>query len=491
MIAPAPHHRLQLAHRFGVGGHAAGLFDHQHAEPIAECEQFGRGRIVRAAVGVAAHRLELAQAPFVQAVRDGGADAGVILVVVGAMQLEWCAVQQEAALCVEDGRAHAERRDQRIDRLAFAVHAGGQVVELRGVDRPQRSLAERQGLLDALYLAGCNGDRGAGCLCDDAAIRRGHVRLHRALARGAAIVAHFGGQLRGGVVAVHGAAHEHAVLRQMQRVGLVQPQMAVDAGAFVEPAFAQRGIHAHGDEVGLAVVEHFAEIDLEAAIAAGVAPDDVAVAEHDAVAEHTVEHQADAPAQIACGNLQRAPIPAHAGFRKAGAQRLVAVRSGQVLFGDGGRDRFLPEGQGDRPVVRQIQQFPATVVEGELRGGGSVLARLGEAALEGAELEIARWVAGVTKMEAPTEVEQQPFARCQGCIAECGKRRGVVGCSWRCSGDGGQQRTGRTDRKCGAHATGEHAAQQLAAIDAGHGWVLLRASVGLPGVIGAGLAAAG
>lgn len=35
MIAPAPHHRLQLAHRLGVGGHAAGFLDHEHAEPIA------------------------------------------------------------------------------------------------------------------------------------------------------------------------------------------------------------------------------------------------------------------------------------------------------------------------------------------------------------------------------------------------------------------------------------------------------------------------
>lgn len=71
-----------------------------------------------------------------QAVGDGGADAGVVLVIVGAVQLERRTVQQEAALCIEDGRAHAERRDQRIDRLAVAVHAGGQAVELRGVDRP-------------------------------------------------------------------------------------------------------------------------------------------------------------------------------------------------------------------------------------------------------------------------------------------------------------------------------------------------------------------
>lgn len=74
-----------------------------------------------------------------------------------------------------------------------------------------------------------------------------------------------------------------------------------------------------------------------------------------------------------------------------------------------------------------------------------------------------------------------------GCIAERGKRRGGITCSWCCSGDGGQQRTGRTDRECGTHAAGEHAAQQFAAIDAGHGWVLLSVSAALPCVPAAGL----
>lgn len=352
MITATPHHRVQFAHRLGIGRHAAGFFDHQHAQLVAQREQCRRGRIVRAAVGIAAHRLELTQTPCVQGVRNGGADAGMVLVIVGAVQLERCAVQQETALRIEGDAAYAKRRHQRIDCSAVGVQAASQAVELGRVDRPQRCLPKRQGLFDHLQLPGRDDDRRAGRLRHDASIRCGDARLHHALARRRAVVAHFGGELRSGVAISHGAAHEHAILRQMQRVGLLQPHMPVNAGAFVKPAFAQRGIHADGDDVGLAVVEHFAEVDFEAAVAARVTADDVSIAEHDALTEHAIEHQADALAQIAGRNLQPAPIPAHAVLRETRTQRLVTVRGGRVFLGDGGRDRLLPKRQADGPVVR-------------------------------------------------------------------------------------------------------------------------------------------
>ena len=82
---------------------------------------------------------------------------------------------------IESDAAHAERGDKRIDRNPCAVHAGGEGVELRGVDRPQRGLAERHGLFDDLYLTGRNRDRCASRLRHDASIRCGDAGLHRAL----------------------------------------------------------------------------------------------------------------------------------------------------------------------------------------------------------------------------------------------------------------------------------------------------------------------
>lgn len=93
------------------------------------------------------------------------------------------------------------------------------------------------------------------------------------------------------------------------------------------------------------------------------------------------------------------------------------MRSGRVFLGDGGRDGLLPKRQADGPVVRQIHLLPGTVVERQLRGGRGVLAGLGEGALERAEFEIARRIAAMAQVEAPTEVEQQTLTRCQRCVA--------------------------------------------------------------------------
>ena len=93
VVAPAPDHRLQFGHCLRVGGHAPGFFDHEHAQAVAECEQFGGGRIVRAAICVAAHRLELAQAPCVQGIGNGRANAGMVLVIIGAVQFQRGTIQ--------------------------------------------------------------------------------------------------------------------------------------------------------------------------------------------------------------------------------------------------------------------------------------------------------------------------------------------------------------------------------------------------------------
>ncbi len=198
----------------------------------------------------------------------------------------------------------------------------------------------------------------------------------------------------------------------MQRVGGAQPDVAVDAGAFVEPALAEGGVHAHGDDVPGAVVKHVAEVDLEAAVAAAVAADDVAVAEHDAVAEHAVEFQADPLAQVLRRNLQHAPVPADAGLRIGAAQRCVAMRGSRVFAIDQGGGRVLARRQRHRPVVRQVDALPVAVVEGEQGGVGGVLAALGVGALEGAEMEVARRIVGVAEMETPAAIAQQAQARC-------------------------------------------------------------------------------
>ena len=57
---------------------------------------------------------------------------------------------------------------------------------------------------------------------------------------------------RGGI-AVDRCAHRAIPFAQVQRVGLGEPHMAIDARALVEPAIAKAGIHAGHDVVLRAV----------------------------------------------------------------------------------------------------------------------------------------------------------------------------------------------------------------------------------------------
>ena len=87
MIAVAPDQALELAIQVGASLPSRRLSSmHQHAEPVAGVEQFGRRRVVRRAIGVAAHLLQLLDAEFLQPVRQGRADAGVVLVIAGAFE---------------------------------------------------------------------------------------------------------------------------------------------------------------------------------------------------------------------------------------------------------------------------------------------------------------------------------------------------------------------------------------------------------------------
>ena len=70
--------------------------------------------------------------------------------------------------------------------------------------------------------------------------------------------------------------------------------MAIDARALVEPAFAERRIDPHGDDVPAAtlasvIVEEIVDLDAERRVAAVVATDDMAVHEHQAIPEYAVE----------------------------------------------------------------------------------------------------------------------------------------------------------------------------------------------------------
>jgi hypothetical protein len=66
---------------------------------------------VRGAVGVAPERLEALDAVRLEPVGEGAPDAGVVLVVAGALDLHVAPVEEEPLLGVEADGSDAERRE--------------------------------------------------------------------------------------------------------------------------------------------------------------------------------------------------------------------------------------------------------------------------------------------------------------------------------------------------------------------------------------------
>ena len=126
MIAVAADLVVPLSHILRIAAHQPALVHDQHAEPVAGVEQFRRGRIVRGANGVAAEFLQFLHAEFLQRIRDGRADAGVVLVIAGAVKFvsacrsakSLCRVKPHGAdaehgfLLVNDLAVHGNRRDR-------------------------------------------------------------------------------------------------------------------------------------------------------------------------------------------------------------------------------------------------------------------------------------------------------------------------------------------------------------------------------------------
>jgi hypothetical protein len=118
VIAIPANHALELGPELGTAAREPVLRHHEQAEAIARVEQLRRRRVVGAAVRVGAHGLELRQPQLVESVGHGRADAGVVLVVTGALDLERLVVEEEAAVRVPSEGSDAERGVVGVDGLA-------------------------------------------------------------------------------------------------------------------------------------------------------------------------------------------------------------------------------------------------------------------------------------------------------------------------------------------------------------------------------------
>ena len=78
-------------------------------------------------------------------------------------------------------------------------------------------------------------------------------------------------------------------LAEMDGIGFGEPDVAIDACAFVEPAVAEAGVHTDDEEVFLAVLNVVTYVKGKGGVAVVVAADEVAVEEDESAAKGTIE----------------------------------------------------------------------------------------------------------------------------------------------------------------------------------------------------------
>ena len=331
----------------------------------------------------------------------------MVLVDAHALQLERFAVEEEALVGIEAQRAETGVQLGGVD---LAQRAGAGLAQHRPhAIQPRRSRRPERGLPDVQRQARGGrvqrGDVDAGLLPGHhGAVGAGHLKRHDRCPRGLAGVVdlHLDRQ-RPAAVALHRIGVQ-AVGGDVQRVALDQPDMAVDAGAFVPPAFLGVRVDAHRDAVHLvAVAQVGRDVDGAAVVAGPVAIHHDAVDPHRAVGRDAVELQLDVAAPVGLRQLQITPVPADA----SGA---VALR--RVLL--------TVEGVLDGPVVRQVQPAPVGVVE--LRpASADDAARLGLVVARAVSLDRRR--RHFAAVEQPAGVQRQALARPLGARGSGQQRR--------------------------------------------------------------------
>ncbi len=191
--------------------------------------------------------------------------------------------------------------------------------------------------------------------------------------------------------------------------------MPINSCTFVEPAIAKAGVHAHDQEVLAAVVQKVGDVEAEGRITVVIASHEVSVHKHQRAAKGAIELDHGTAVCIFLRNVERAPVPAHAGLRIPPAQRFVAVRLQLVI---------VHKGQLDSPVVRQVERSPLRIVE--LCRGKLEVPGLGEISLAFAESQVAQRIAAVSLKELPAKIKQQMLPRSDRRQSLCRRRAGIA-----------------------------------------------------------------
>ena len=89
---------------------------------------------------IAAHRLQLFEAPLVDGWQDGNADTRMVLVIADALELNIFAVEEASLVGIKANRTHSKVALVDIAGLACDLDMGFQTVKMRRCDTPELGL---------------------------------------------------------------------------------------------------------------------------------------------------------------------------------------------------------------------------------------------------------------------------------------------------------------------------------------------------------------
>ena len=289
--------------------------------------------------------------------------------VAGAFQFIVLAVEEKAVGGVEADGADAELGFLAVHDLAAGFHGGDEFVESGGFGRPEDGVGHLgfqlhgPGLGAFHLFSFLEFGEGFAFGREDLALHGGFGGVSEGVDE-AGLDVDLG--LADGDIVFKFAGNKDAIRGDGYGGGFIQPDMAVDAGAFVEPAFELGGVDFQGNGVGTVEADDVGDIGAEGGVPAFVAGDDPAVDPDSGVAVGPVELEPDAFADVGGGEGEGAAVPANGVALKAGADGFETVAAIGVAV----------EGEFNGPVVGQIQRTPGLVVEfgrgGSAAGAGFV-----------------------------------------------------------------------------------------------------------------------
>ena len=126
-------------------------------------------------------------------------------------------------------------------------------------------------------------------------------------------------------IALEIGVSKNAIGGNVRVLVLVEPNVPIDARAFIKPAFILGGVHADDDDVVAVIIDEVGDVVGHADVATGVGTEVKAVDPNLGIAENAIKLDLKTLTGISGGHPKVFAVPPDAGFREMAAYGFIAV----------------------------------------------------------------------------------------------------------------------------------------------------------------------